>query len=478
MTEGTEAGDGDGGSAERDRAELAKLGYAQQLLREMGGFHNFALSFSIISVLTGAITLYGHGLTHGGPLVMTIGWPLVALGTMTVALARAELASAYPTAGALYHWSAILGGNGWGFATAWLNTLGQFAITAGIDYGLALFVVDTLGLEPSRLQILGVYGAILTSHAILNHVGVRAVAVLNWLSAWYHIIGVALLVVALLWRAPMASPGFLMRRYSADGEHTYWYAFAIGLLQAQWTFTGYDASAHTTEETRDPSRNAPWGIVLSVAVSAVVGWIMLLVITLAIQDLPATAAAGNPFIQVLTTGLGETLGRWMVWMVMVAMWFCGLSSVTSNSRMLFAFARDGGLPASKLLARVSPRFQSPHVAVWVSAVAAFAVALWARAYAAMVALSTLALYASYALPVLAALRDGKLVRRGPWQLGRWTVAVRVLAVAWVAIVTVLFVLPPNQLAGYTFAGSVLAIALYWFAWMKPRFQGPPRLPPL
>ncbi|MCC6999917.1 MAG: amino acid permease, partial [Deltaproteobacteria bacterium] len=180
----------------------------------------------------------------------------------------------------------------------------------------------------------------------------------------------------------------------------------------------------------------------------------------------------------LTTGLGATLGRWMVWMVMVAMWFCGLSSVTPNSRMLFAFARDGGLPGSALLARVSPPFQSPHVAVWVSAVAAFVVALWARAYAAMVALSTLTLYASYALPVLAALRDGKLVRRGPWQLGRWTGVVRVLAVTWVAIVTVLFVLPPNQLAGYTFAGSVAAIAVYWFAWMKPRFKGPPRLPPL
>ena len=135
----------------------------------------------------------------------TVDQPGVVAITGDAALALEKMFAAYPTAGALYHWSAILGGNGWGFATAWLNTLGQFAITAGIDYGLALFVVDTLGLEPSRAQILGVYGAILTSHAILNHVGVRAVAVLNWLSAWYHIVGVALLVVALLWRAPTAS---------------------------------------------------------------------------------------------------------------------------------------------------------------------------------------------------------------------------------------------------------------------------------
>src|SRR5215218_10368060 len=103
-----------------DAAQLGRLGYAQQLLREMGGFSNFALSFSIISVLTGAVTLYGHGLRFGGPLVMGVGWPLVTLMTLPVAASLAQLASSYPTAGALYHWAAILGSPGWGFLTAWL----------------------------------------------------------------------------------------------------------------------------------------------------------------------------------------------------------------------------------------------------------------------------------------------------------------------------------------------------------------------
>src|SRR5262245_6204582 len=123
-----------------DAEELERLGYAQQLFRDMGGFSNFALSFSIISVLTGAVTLYGHGLKFGGPFVMSVGWLLVTLMTLPVAAALAELSSAYPTAGALYHWSAILGGRAWGFFTAWLNVIGQFAITAGIDYGLAEFL--------------------------------------------------------------------------------------------------------------------------------------------------------------------------------------------------------------------------------------------------------------------------------------------------------------------------------------------------
>jgi amino acid transporter len=320
-----------------------------------------------------------------------------------------------------------------------------------------------------------IFAAILASHAILNHVGVRAVSLLNWLSSWYHVAGVAILVGALAALAPTRDAGFLLTRTTASG-HGYLYGFAIGLLQAQWTFTGYDASAHVTEETLDPSRNAPWGIVLSVAVSGVAGYLMLLAVTLAIPDLPALlAGGGNPFVRILELGLGERLGAAMVWMIVGAMWFCGLASVTSNSRMLFAFARDGGLPGSRLVARVSPTFQSPHVAVWVASGAALAVALWAKALAAMTALSTIALYASYALPIYLGLRaraSGRWATRGPWHLGRWSNLVNLVALVWVALLTVLFVLPPNQLTGYTFAGCLVLLFGYWELWMRDRFRGP------
>src|SRR5882762_4663736 len=163
------------GPLDRDAAQLRRLGYAQQLLRDMGGFANFAISFSIISVLTGAVTLYGHGLRYGGPLEMTLGWPLVSLLTLPVAASLAQLASSYPTAGALYHWASILGGRGAGFFTAWLNCIGQFAITAGIDYGLAEFLAAMLGMAPDRLHVLREAVVVLLSHAILNHLGVRLV---------------------------------------------------------------------------------------------------------------------------------------------------------------------------------------------------------------------------------------------------------------------------------------------------------------
>ena len=295
-----------------DAAHLQRLGYAQQLLRDMGGFSNFAVSFSIISILTGAVTLYGHGLRYGGPFVMSVGWPLVAVMTLTVAASLAQLASSFPTAGALYHWSAMLGGARVGFFTAWLNTIGQFAITAGIDYGLAEFASDMFGWPRERGYVLPLYAVILLSHAVLNHVGVRAVAVLNNFSAWYHIVGVAVVIGALVAFAPKQDISFLFLRESAESKvqgYSYAYCFLIGLLQAQWTFTGYDASAHVSEETVDPTRNAPWGIFLSVAVSAVVGYVLLVGVTLAIGDLQTTADAPNPFLYVLLQSLGPALGR-------------------------------------------------------------------------------------------------------------------------------------------------------------------------
>src|ERR1043166_5223628 len=125
---------------QQDAQDLQRLGYAQQLFREMGGFSNFAISFSIISILTGAVLLYGYGLKFAGPIVNTVGWPVVSFFTLCVAASMAELASAYPTAGGLYFWAFRLGGRVWAWGTAWLNMLGQVTATAGIDVAAATYL--------------------------------------------------------------------------------------------------------------------------------------------------------------------------------------------------------------------------------------------------------------------------------------------------------------------------------------------------
>lgn len=460
----------------RDTRDLHVYGYAQQLFRDMGGFANFAVSFTILSILTGAFTLYGHGLAYGGPAVNGIGWPLVTLFTLTVAASMAEIASAIPTAGAMYHWSALLGGPGWGWFTAWFNFVGQMAITAGIDYGIAMFVVDLLGI-PGRAALLGVYGLLLVSHALLNHYGIRAVARINDFSVWYHIALTALIVVAFFF-APRRPVSFAFQTGFTTSNYPYAWAFLVGLLQAQWTYTGYDASAHITEETVDPRRNAPWGMIIALLVSGVCGYAVLLAVTLAIQDLPAAAAASNPFIYITESALGPAWGRGLVWAILVAMWFCGLSSVTANARMIFAFARDKGLPGSRHWARVSPKYRTPAPAVWLSVGLAFLVAVYSGAYNVMVSISTIGLYVSYIIPVLLVLRarrGGKWRELGPWNLGRWGGLVNAVAVLWVLFICVLFVSPPNQLTGYTFACLTLFLGTYYLLGVRGRFKGPKKL---
>ena len=449
----------------------------------MSAFGNFALSFSVISILTGAVSLYGYGLNHGGPIEMTLGWPLVTLMTLPVALSLAELASAYPTAGALYHWASYLGGRRIGWVTAWLNFIGQVAVVAGVDWAFAEFVCTAWQAHPPRSAILGVYALVLISHGLLNHVGIRVVTVLNEVSAWYHLAGTAILVALLAWLAPLQPASFLIERFvgaESDRAVTYpfAYAFLVGLLQAQWTFTGYDASAHASEETVGARDAAPRGMVSSVIVSGIAGGIMLVVITLAIRDLPLTAASDNPFIWIVEGALHGRLGQAVVWMVIGAMWFCGLSSVTSNSRMLFAFARDGGPPFARHLALVSDRFRTPTWSVWACVAVAFALALWGRAYSVIVSISTIGLYASYGLPILFAWRARRrgLGERGPWHLGLWSSAVNAIALAWVAVITVVFVLPPNERTGYTFAGLIVLLAIAWLL-VRRQYRGPARLNP-
>src|SRR2546430_93337 len=409
----------DRGGGTSDKAVLHRFGYAQELLRDMGGFSNFAISFSIISILTGAVTLYGVGLNAGGPLVMGIGWPLVTFFVLFVAAAMAELASAIPTSGALYHWASFLGGPTWGWMTAWLNLIGLIAAVAGIDYGCAEFVVRLLGGPPQT--VMPVFAALVVSHAWLNHVGIRAVARLNDFSAVYHVAGVAIVILALAFFSAKQPVSWLFTKtFTTVKEQPYWFAFLGGLLQAQWTYTGYDASAHTIEETRNARVGAPWGIYLSVAISGLFGYFMLAFVTLAIKDLGATAAG--------------------VWLAAV------LSFLLPCLILAVVRAFPEQLDFSKL-------------------------------YPAVTGVSTIGLYLSYGIPLLLklrAIRRGVWTERanGPWSLGDWSVPVNVVALVWIGFITVLFVLPPNELTGYIFAGTFVAMAGFYFVRVRGRFRGP------
>lgn len=502
----------------QDMRDLHGLGYAQQLYRQMGGFSNFAISFSIISILTGAIQLFGYGLQFGGPVINTLGWPLVSVFVLCVAASMAELASAYPTAGGLYFWAHRLGGHRWAWITAWFNMIGQVTITAGIDYAAAQYIMGAINrIAGTELPITTAATVIamvmiMIPQVLINIFGIRLTARLSDFSVYWHIGGVlliAFLLIALgrhtqplsfLFTAvttvdpavlgasftvgPWTFDSIMLRLpalqslYAGGGVAL---AFVLGLLQAQWTYTGYDASAHVAEETVMARLNSAWGVFLSVAVSFVVGYAMLLILTLHVPDIGATIDAANaPAVLYLAyANLPQGAAHLVAVIIGVAMWLCGLSSITSMSRMWFAFARDGGMPGHRIISRIHPQWRTPVWSILITCALAVLLTVYAALYSVVVAISTTALYLAYAFPIYLNLRN-KLRQRGayttaetaPWSLGRWGTALNLIAVLWVGFITVLFSIPPNELAGWSIVLLLAFMALYWLVDARHRFRGP------
>jgi amino acid permease (GABA permease) len=480
-------------SATDDEKRLHELGYAQELSRRMSGFSNFAVSFTIISILSGCLTLYQFGMNTGGPVMIVWGWPIVGAFTLMVGLAMAEVCSSYPTAGGLYYWSAKLAPRNsaaWSWFTGWFNFLGQVAVTAGIDFGAAFFLNAFLDLQfgfaatPPHTILL--FGIILLLHGLLNTFGVKLVALLNDISVWWHVIGVLIIVGALVFLPDNhQSASFVFGEFvNNTGWSSGLYVALLGLLLAQYTLTGYDASAHMTEETHDASRSGPRGIVMSIVVSLAAGWVLLIGLTFAIQDYDAEVASATPPAQIFIDAIGATGGKLLLLIVIGAQFFCGMSSVTANSRMIYAFSRDGALPASSFWHRVNKRTRTPTNAIWLAAGGAFVLGLpylWnTTAYAAVTSIAVIGLYIAYVLPTFLRLRLKDRFERGPWHLGRWSSLVGTIAVCWVVFITILFMLPQaSPVTAKTFNYTPIAVlvvlgfaGIWWLVSARKWFTGP------
>jgi amino acid transporter len=489
---------------DKDRSTLHALGYAQELNRKMGGFSNFAISFTIISILSGTLTLYYFGLNYGGPVQEAYGWPLVSVFVMIVGLGMAEIASKYPTAGGLYYWASKMGGAGWGWFTGWFNLIGQIAITAGIDYGAATFTDALLQLlwpgtfSGTAHEVIYVYAVILALHALMNVFSVQIVGFLNDVSVWWHVSGVLIIVGFLVFKPDhhqSFSTVFTKTINNSGFSHSWlWFVLLIGLLQAQYTYTGYDASAHMSEETRDAGRSAARGIIMSIGVSAVFGYILALGVTFAIQDFDKTTGAGTFAVkQVFLDSLGGTTAKVMLFITVGAQFYCGMSSITSASRMLYAFSRDRATPGHQLWRRLN-RERVPYMAVFAIAILAFLCAFPAYfgtngfvAYAAVTSIATIALYIAYAIPIYLRLRLGDAWEPGEWTLGKWYRPIGIIACLWVAFISILFIMPVSpagipgnenftwlsvNYAPIAVIGTMLLVGGWWLLSANKWFKGP------
>lgn len=499
-------------SIDSGHARLHELGYKQELKRDLSVLSNFAFSFSIISVLTGVTTLYNTGLNFGGPVSLVYGWIIAGCFTMVVGMSMAEICSAYPTSGGLYYWSAKLAGPRWApfasWITGWFNIVGQWAVTTSVDFSLAQLIQVIIllstggtsggGYEASKYVVIAIHAAILLAHAILNSLPISWLSFFGQLAAAWNVLGVFVLMIVIPTVATeRASAKFVFTHFNTEngaGINSKLYIFVLGLLMSQYTLTGYDASAHMSEETKNADKNGPKGIISAIGISIIVGWGYILGITFAVTNIPNLLSTHNDaggyaiaeiFYQVFKSRYGSGAGGIVcLCIVAVAIFFCGMSSITSNSRMAYAFSRDGAMPLSSFWHKVN-NHEVPINAVWLSAFIAFCMALTSLgslvAFQAMVSIATIGLYIAYALPIFFRVT---LARKsfipGPFNLGSFGVTVGWIAVLWVVTISVLFSLPvaypiTDQTLNYTpvaVGGLFILTVTGWVFSARHWFKGP------
>jgi amino acid transporter len=457
-----------------DEKRLAELGYKQELNRNWSGFSNFAISFSIISILAGCFTTFGQAWNNGGPIAISIGWPIISAFILIIGFTMSELVSAYPTSGGIYWWASKLGGPKAGYYTGWLNLIGLLAVIASVAYGCATFFdlafssLSSSWAEGYSLQrVFVMFIIILILISALNIFSGHLMAVLNNVSVWWHVFGAALIVLILVFLPEnhmSFNDVFSMRVNntgglnggSTDGPGYWFYVLPLGFLLTQYTITGFDASAHLSEETQGAADGAAKGIWKSIFYSAIGGWVLLLAFLFAVQDADAVTAGGGGVAVIFAQALDANVAGMVLLISAIGQFFCSMACMTSTSRMLYAFSRDGAVPGSRWWASLSKN-QVPVQAVLLAAVVAVIITLPAllevnigseeapiivpTAFYAVVSVAVIGLYLAFLVPIYLRWRAGDKFVQCPWNLGNKWKWMAPIACLEIVVVSIYFIMP-------------------------------------
>ncbi|HEX3337381.1 MAG TPA: amino acid permease, partial [Jatrophihabitans sp.] len=480
-----------------DEQRLAELGYKQELNRSWSGFSNFAISFSIISILAGCFTTFGVGWNNGGPAAIAWGWPIVSMFILVIGLCMSELVSAFPTSGGIYWWASKLGGVKAGYYTGWLNLIGLFAIEASVAYGCATFfdlTLDTYSASWAKnyslTRVFVIFLVVLVLVALVNIFSSRLLAVLNNISVWWHVAGASAVVLILIF-APSHHASFksvfthTVNNTGFFSNHSGGVAFFLGVIPlsvilTQYTITGYDASAHLSEETHSAADSAAKGIWRSIFYSAIGGWILLLAFLFAVRDEGAVTAGGGGFTGgsvaiIFNQALTRNGASLVLAIATIGQFFCSVACMTSTTRMLFAFSRDGAVPGAKYWSRLNAN-RVPVFGVILAVVVAAVITLPAIvtvnlpvgdelvptpvAFFAVVSIGVVGLYVAFAIPIYLRWRAGSRFTPGGWTLGAKYKWMAPIAVAEIAITSFIALLPTSSAGAPWYKG---------FGWANLKF---------
>lgn len=508
-----------------DEKRLAELGYKQELDRSWSGFSNFAISFSIISILAGCFTNFGAGWNNGGPISISWSWPLLSVFILIIGFTMSELVSAYPTSGGIYWWASKLGNPATGFFTGWLNLIGLIAVTAGVSYGCATFIDLTISTysesyagDYSLTRVFLIFLVVLFLASMLNIFSSHLMAVMNNVSVWWHVVGATAIVLILAF-VPDQHQSFnyvFTERFNNSGfsdgsTSSFAFFFAIipfGFLLTQYTITGFDACAHLSEETSSASTGAAKGIWRSILYSAIGGYILLLAVVFAVPNVdgaPDNAGVGAGGVaHIFVSSLGTNWATVVLFISASAQFYCATSCLTSASRMGFAFSRDRAVPGSQIWSKLSAKRVPANAVLGVAAAAAL-VTLPALievnigtaaeplivpvAFYAVTSIAVIGLYSSFAIPIWLRWKKGDAFEPGEWNNGKKYKWMNLIAVAEIVIVSLFLMMPfvPGAVpfsdefswkyvnyAPIVTIGAVILLAIWWNVSAKKWFKGPIR----
>ncbi|KAI8064431.1 amino acid permease-domain-containing protein [Gongronella butleri] len=482
-----------------DQAALASFGYKQEMNKTMSTISNFSIAFGCCSILSGLTPLWGDVMLMGGSISVVWGWVIVSFFTFGVGLSLAEICSSITVTGGPYVWVSRLAPPAWVplacFVTGWCNWLGLTVAITSADLGLATFMSSVIHVAYPDANVsiywqYGIFLAIVMIHGVINSISVKYNGIFNEVSLWWHLIGTLLIVIVALVLTPnKASASWVFTFFeNHTGFSSNTYAFLIGLLQSQYTLSGFDSAAQMSEETRDAATSAPRGILYAIGTAAVCGLVFMVAVNFCVQDYDrqiVSATLRPQMTQVFLDGVGYTWTMVFMAIVMGAMFFSGSALTLGSSRMVYAFARDGATPFSDYLSHVNPRTRTPIYAVWFNIAFAAVVGLLyivnSTAFNAIVSVNTIASSFAYFIPISLRLTVArKSFERGPFHLGPFSTAINLVSCLWIIFTSVLFVCPTvspvtTENANYASVIFVFVIGtcvLYYEVQAKHWFTGP------
>ena len=432
-------------------SEVNAFGYKEELQRSMGRFSSFAISFSLISVLTGIFANFDFGIRQaGGDIVWT--WLLVAAGQTLVALVMANLSVRFPIAGYGYQWAARLASTDFGFFVGWLLLL-QFATGfPGICQTFVVALLGLLGREADATTLVGFTVAVISLVTLIHLFGIRVAARVNDLGVYAELVGIILLVsvLAFFWLigGAIRSENLVKAVHHLGEGASRLSGLTLSLLLGAWCLTGFEAAADLAEETKSPTATVPRAVMSSHLAASLSGFVILSLLVANAGRIETGDGTGNVLMRILEGTMGSKMRSFVVLFVIVSVFACAVAAMATASRLLFSMARDRILPFSAWIARVDVRSQTPRNAVWMVWGFGTASILFFRRIEMVTNISALASYLGYAGIMVAAIKGSR--GEGPAFLYsvRWERAVQWAALIWTLAVVLALSIPETEVEGF------------------------------